>query len=160
MGCATPFPNQKIKGSTFPSVLGDSLDGKKWKIPEELTEKTSILILGYKQNSQFDIDRWLIGIDQLQITTKVYELPTIKGFFPRMFKPYIDNGMKKGIPKDMWGGVITIYKDGKNIQKFTGNENPNNARVVVINNKGVVQFFYDEGFSTSALNKLKSIINE
>ena len=55
-------------------------------------------------------------------------------------------------------GVITIYSVGSEVQEFTGNENPNNARVIILNEEGKIEYFYDRGFSVSALNKLKSLI--
>ena len=66
--------------------------------------------------------------------------------------------MRRGIPSELWSSVITVYKDGETIQKFTGNENPNNARVLLIK-EAKVKFFYDRGFSVSALNELISEIN-
>lgn len=62
--------------------------------------------------------------------------------------------MRRGIPKELWGGVITIYEDGERIQAFTGNEKPNNARVLLLDEKGNVVYFYDSGFSVAALNEL------
>ena len=41
------------------------------------------------------------------------------------------------------------------LQKFTGNMNPNNARVILLDDSGTVNYFYDDGFSVDALNKLK-----
>ena len=57
-------------------------------------------------------------------------------------------------PKSYGVVVITIYEDGERIQAFTGNEKPNNARVVLLNRKGEVAYFYDRGFSVAALNEL------
>ena len=119
-----------------------------------------MLLIGYKQDSQFDIDRWLIGLDMTNTLVDVYELPTIQGMFPRMFSTMIDNGMRKGIPKELWKGVITIYKDGDAVQEFTGNENGNNARVALLDKEGLVLYFYDRGFSVQALNELKSVIDK
>jgi cytochrome oxidase Cu insertion factor (SCO1/SenC/PrrC family) len=67
--------------------------------------------------------------------------------------------MRKGIPKPLWKGVITIYKDGDKVQQFTGNVNPNNARVILINQTGKILYFYDQGFSVDALKQLKAITN-
>ena len=78
--------------------------------------------------------------------------------FPRMFKTQIDEGMRSGIPRELWQGVITVYKDGDRVQSFTGNENPNNARVVLLDSLGKVIFFYDRGFSVAALNALRAAI--
>jgi hypothetical protein len=156
--CSTTFKNQDIIGKSFPSVKGKSLADKFWSIPKDFEGSKVLLLIGYKQDSQFDIDRWLIGIDMKKINVKVYELPTIQGMFPRMFKTRINSGMKKGIPKSIWGAVITIYKDGEKVQQFTGNERANNARVILLDKKGKIRYFYSEGFSVPALNKLQNTL--
>ncbi|XQW84745.1 hypothetical protein ACOYR1_16690 [Thalassotalea piscium] len=155
LGCSQQYRNQSVIGQTFPSVSGQSLEKNKINIPEHFKDKFTLLLIGYKQNSQFDIDRWLIGLDMTNTQVAVYELPTIQGLFPRMFSTLIDNGMRAGIPKALWNGVITVYQDGDKIQSFTGNEAPNNARVILLDKAGKVLYFYDDGFSVSALNQLR-----
>lgn len=159
IGCSTTYTNRNPIGEIFPTVSGESLDKVEIEMPKYFNGSKTILLLGYKQDTQFDIDRWLIGLDQTNTKAKVYELPTIQGMLPRMFSTFIDNGMRKGIPKELWGGVITIYRDGAIVQEFTGNENGNNARVLVIDKNGKIIYFYDRGFSVSALNKVNSLIN-
>lgn len=156
--CSTTYPNQSVQGQTFPSITGQTLEKNELNIPADFNQETVLLLIGYKQNSQFDIDRWLIGLDMTNTLVDVYELPTIQGMFPRMFSTVIDNGMRKGIPKELWKGVITVYQDGKKVQKFTGNENGNNTRVVLLNKEGAILYFYDEGFSVSALNNLREVL--
>ncbi len=158
-GCSSHYPNQNVVGKVFPSVSGQSLAQKSVDIPKDFNTELTLLLIGYKQNSQFDIDRWLIGLDMTQTNIPVYELPTIGGMFPRMFSTMIDNGMRAGIPKELWKGVITIYQHGEQVQAFTGNENPNNTRVVLINDSGKILYFYDRGFSVGALNQLKETIS-
>ena len=158
--CSSQYTNQLPLNKNFPNVSGESLSGKVWDIPKEMSGRKVLFLIGYKQDSQFDIDRWLIGLDMTNTKVEVYELPTIKGMFPRMFKQKINTGMKRGIPQMLWKSVITIYKDGEKVQKFTGNENPNNTRVILLNPKGRIIYFYDKGFSVYALNNLREIINE
>ena len=150
--CSSKYPNKNVVGQQFPAVTGKNLEQATVSVPEAFGNQLTLLLLGYKQNSQFDIDRWLIGLDMTDTKIGVYELPTMQGMFPRMFSTMIDNGMRAGIPKPLWKGVITIYKDGNSIQAFTGNTNPNNARVALIDGNGIVQYFYDQGFSVAALN--------
>jgi hypothetical protein len=157
-GCSTDYPNRKPLGEKFPSVVGQNLEKETVSFPGHISNKNVVLLLGYVQNSQFDIDRWLIGLDMTETQVEVFELPTIQGMFPRFFKTQIDNGMRKGIPKELWKGVVTIYEDGEKVQKFTGNINANNARVMLINKRGEVAFFSDNGFSVNALKSLKSAL--
>ena len=156
--CATKYPNQNPLGKTIPIFKGTALNDKKWSFPRDIKGKKTLLLIAYKQDTQFDVDRWLIGLDMTKTPVEALEIPTIQGLFPRMFKSKIDAGMKKGIPDFLWGGVVTVYKDADIVQKFTGNENPNNTRVLLIDDMGKILYFYDKGFSVPALNELRKKI--
>lgn len=158
-GCATTYTNKNPVGELFPEVSGESLEKTEVEMPAYFKGAQVVLLLGYKQDSQFDIDRWLIGLDMTNTNVKVFELPTIQGMLPRMFSTFIDEGMRKGIPKELWGGVITVYADGAELQEFTGNENPNNARVIILDKNGKIIYFYDRGFSVIALNEVRSVLS-
>jgi hypothetical protein len=159
-GCSTQYANKDITGQIFPSVVGTTLEKKSVSIPGDFNDDLTLLLIGYKQNSQFDIDRWLIALDVTETQVKVYEVPTIQGLFPEMFSTVIENGMRAGIPKPLWQGVVTIYDDGEKIQAFTGNENASNTRVVLLNKNGEILYFYDQGFAVDALNKLRMALVE
>lgn len=160
LACSTQYPNQQLTGKLLVEFSGTSLDNRAHKIPNDFLGQKTLLLFGYKQDSQFDIDRWLIGLDMTQTDIPVYEIPTIQGMFPRMFSTQIDDGMRGGIPKELWKGVITVYDDGDKVQRFTGNERPNNARVVLIDDKGEVIYFYDRGFSVDALNRVRQLAGQ
>ncbi|MDC0255955.1 hypothetical protein OAK75_13735, partial [Bacteriovoracales bacterium] len=44
-------------GKKFPVLKGKSLSEKKWTLPNDLNGKKTILLVGYVERSQFDIDR-------------------------------------------------------------------------------------------------------
>lgn len=157
-GCATEYMNKNPVGELFPSISGQSLDEKPYLIPRDLGGKKTLLLIGYRQNAQFDIDRWMMGMDMQGIHIPMIELPAIQSFLAGLFKGKIDEGMRAGIPRELWPVVVTTYEDGKRVQNFTGNERPNNARVVLLNKTGRVVYFYDRGFSVQALNKLHKAI--
>ena len=159
-GCTKQYVNQNPVGQMFPTVTGQSLENIRHEIPDYFSGRSVLLLVGYKQDSQFDIDRWLIGLDMTGTRVDVYELPTIQGMLPRMFRTKINDGMRAGIPKELWKGVITVYADGEAVQAFTGNENPNNARCILLNAQGKVVFFHDQGFSVEALNALRKALVE
>ena len=147
-------------GSPFPAVEATALDGKKWTLPQDLAGKPAVFLIGYKQKSQFDIDRWLIGLRQLRTPVRYFELPTIKGMLPGMFAGSIDNGMRSGIPREDWNGVIAIYRDAGKIVSLLGDKNPLNARVVLIDEKGAIRWFHDRGFSAEVLEELDTLVRK
>lgn len=156
--CATDYSNNNPLGHMFPDISGQSLDKKSYRIPRDLSAPKTLLLIGYRQNAQFDIDRWMVGLDMTGTDIPVIELPAIQGFFPRLFQTRIDEGMRSDIPHELWKAVITVYEDGETVQSFTGNENPDNARVVLLNSTGRVIYFYDRGFSVDALNNLTKAV--
>jgi hypothetical protein len=148
------YPSQVKEGEPLLSFVGASLDGTEYTIPEQMAGKPAVLLFGYVHKSQFDIDRWLIGLDMKNIRIPIYEIPAIQGFFPRLFSTRFDDAMREGIPREIWSDVITVYKDGDRVQRFTGNESPKNSRVIILDEQGRVVHFYDRGFSVAALNAL------
>ena len=158
-GCANyDYPSQVSIGDKMIEASGGNLEGETVLIPQDFAGQETLLLFGYKQDSQFDIDRWLIGLDMTQTKVAAYEIPTIQGMLPRMFSGFIDSGMRKGIPKALWKGVVTVYADGDKVQRFTGNQNPNNARVMLLDKQGNIVYFYDRGFSVEALNEVREVL--
>lgn len=157
-GCTTQYPNQSITGLSFPSVSGQTLEKNTIKIPSDFSGNPTLLLVGFKHKSQFDIDRWYIGLNMTNTAVDVYEIPAIQGTIPRIFSTVFDNSMREGIPENLWKGVITVYDDGETIQAFTGNVIPKNARVILLGKNGKILFFNDKGFSIDALNQLRNIL--
>ena len=86
---------------------------------------------------------------------RILEVPAVAGLFPRMIANTIDSGMRRGIPSEDWQYVVTVYGGGASeIVAFTGNENPRNIRVLLVDKDGQVLWFHDRGFSASKLLEL------
>lgn len=146
-------PNQ-----SFPSVIGNSLDEKRVRIPEDFKGNNTVLLIGYKQRAQFDIDRWILGILQADVDVKIVEIPTITGMMPQVVQEFIDNGMRSGIPESDWGSVITVYEDADIIVNTIGNERPQSAHVVLLDKDGRIIWKSNIGYSASQVLELKKIV--
>lgn len=160
--CSSSQPRRDPTGETFPAVSGTNLDGKAFSIPGDFAGEPVLLLVGYRQETQFDIDRWLLGLTMhfdanpgsSPKPPRLYEVPTIPGLAPSLFAGRIDEGMRSGIPSEDWGSVITVYGDGGAIAKFTGTENGLPGRVLLLDAQGKVVFFHDRGYSIGAMKKL------
>jgi len=154
--CSSTYPNKVVIGEILPSFTGKTLSREKVRFPDLIKGKPSLLLIGYKQNSQFDIDRWLIGLEMMNITFPVFEIPVLAPWFPTFLQKKIDSGMRSGIPNQLWKQVVTVYEDANVVKKFVGNENPLNARVLLIDKDGRILIQFDNGFSVPSLKKIKS----
>ena len=144
-------------GTLFPSVVGESLEKKSVIIPEDFKGTPVILLVGYLQKSQFDIDRWILGILQLESKTKIVEVPTIAGMMPEMVQSFINNGMRRGIPESDWKNVVTVFSDAGKIVTALGNERPMNAYVVLLDSNGAIRKTYNTGYSATNVKALVSL---
>ncbi|MFK7871794.1 MAG: hypothetical protein AB8C84_01300 [Oligoflexales bacterium] len=151
--CQTTYPNQNPTGSIFPKIIGQSLKGDNFKLPDSFAGEYAVLLVGYDQGAQFDIDRWLLAFTDHQLKTPIFEIPAIDGI-AKLFASKINQGMREGIPSGLWSQVITIYEDSPVLLKITGNKHPKNTRVIVLNPQGKITYFYDQGYAVGALKKL------
>ncbi len=158
LACSTTYERRDPTGERFPTVTGETLEKNAVTLPDDLAGEPALLIVGYKQRTQFDVDRWLLGLAQSQTTIRLYEVPTLPGALARVASGFIDNGMRSGIPEEDWKLVVTLYSDARPVAKFTGTENGLPARVLLLDRDGVVRWFHDRGYSVGTLQSLREAI--
>jgi len=142
-------------GAPFPTVAGRSLAGATVRLPADFAGAPAVLLIGYQQRAQFDADRWLYGLLMADLGLRIVELPTIPGWAASLASGWIDDGMRSGIPQEDWSAVITLYGGAaKPVAEFTGTEGGNNVRVLLLDERGVVRWFHDRGFSAGMLKEL------
>ena len=161
MSCRATVPNRDPRGEVFPTTMGSNLDGEPVQLPGDLAGAPAILLVGYVQKAQFDADRWLFGLLQAATPVKMLEVPTIPGLMPTLLSGTIDKGMRSGIPHEDWGVVVTLYGSrAEDLVTMTGNENPRNIRVLLLDAEGTVRWFHDRGFSAGKLQELDTRARE
>ena len=155
-GCSTTVPTPRLDAETrFPSVKGETLEKMPVKLPEDYAGHPVVLLIGYIQRAQFDIDRWILGLLQSEANVRIVEVPTISGMVPSILKDSINSGMRSGIPTEDWGVVVTVYQDADKIISAIGNERPQSASVVLLDQDGHIDWFYNHGYSAQRVLELK-----
>lgn len=159
-GCSSTIPNRNPVGEAFPTIEATPLDSEETvTIPGDFQGAPLLLLVGYVQDTQFDIDRWLFGILDADLEVALREVPAARGMGARLASGFIDGGMRRGIPKAEWGAVTTTYgKTAETIAKATGTEKPRNARVLLLDEDGVIRWFHDEGYSAPSLIELRGVL--
>ena len=159
-GCSARTVSPSVQeGATFPSVVGESLQKKEVRIPEDFKGKPTVLLVGYTQRAQFDIDRWILGLLQLETPCQIVEVPTIAGMAPTILQDVISNGMRRGIPEEDWGSVVTVFGDAEKIVAAIGNERQQSAHVVLLDASGRIVATKQEGYSASNVKQIHELVN-
>jgi hypothetical protein len=158
-GSKVPTPPD-VNQSMFPQVRGSSLQQKTIVLPDHFRGKSTLLLIGYVQKAQFDIDRWILGALQAGVKAEIVEVPTIAGMVPQMVQGFIDNGMRSGIPQSDWGSVVTVYEDAPKIIAALGNDRPQSAYAVLLNSEGRIVWTTNTGYSAGQVLELKAKVDE
>ena len=159
VGCSRTVPTPSdLGGSKFPQVRAEGLDGKAVVVPDDYLGKETVLLVGYTQRAQFDIDRWILGILQADIAVQLVELPTIPGMMPVVVQGFITKGMRGGIPQEDWAAVATVFEDADIIVNTLGNDRPQNAYVVLLNSTGEIIWNTNRGYSAQQVLQMKEIV--
>jgi hypothetical protein len=146
--CAASYENRDPVGERFPTVSGRSLEEVKITLPDDYAGEPAVILVGYLQRAQFDIDRWILGLLQAGVNARIVEVPTVPGLAAGLASGWIDEGMRSGIPEEDWGSVVTLYGSSADpVAEFTGNENGRLTRVLILDADGQVVWFDDKGYS-------------
>lgn len=161
--CASTIPNRIPVGEPFPTIAASALDASEGAapvtIPGDFAGAPLLLLVGYVQDAQFDIDRWLFGALDAELEVALREVPAARGMAASLASGFIDGGMRRGIPKGEWGAVVTTYgKTADKIARVTGTERPRNARVLLLDGQGIIRWFHDGGFSAPTLIELRDTL--
>lgn len=148
----------EVVGRSFPAFKGEALDGRVVNFPDAIRGKKHLLLVAYVQEAQFDVDRWVLGVLQAKAPVAILELPTIKSLGARLAKGFINRGMQRGIPKEDWPSVITIYGDASAVSSFVGDIPGNNACALLVDEKGIVRWSHREGYSPRELMDLVAVV--
>ncbi|MHC4786745.1 MAG: hypothetical protein ACYTE6_12365 [Planctomycetota bacterium] len=161
-GCMSPrsITNRNPIGEIFPTVSGQSLEQAPVTLPQDLAGAPAVLLVGYAQKTQFDIDRWLMGLLQAEVDARIVEVPAIPGLVPTIASKWIDDGMRAGIPREDWASVVTLYGGAaKPVAALTGTEFPQRTRVLVLDATGTIVWFDDEGYSARKAMEIGRLVS-
>jgi hypothetical protein len=135
-----------LSGSSFaknpdarlPVITGKDLNGTSWLVPAGLPGDRTLVLVGFEESQQQDIDIWTQGLGLKAPTNTIpwVEMPLIQnpGMLMRWF---INTGMQSGI-KDLRirSHVWTAYTDKKTFMRSCGMVSDESIFAMVVNRSG------------------------
>jgi hypothetical protein len=127
----------------FPAVTGRSLNGRTVALPGDFAGARNVVLIAFTRRQQADVDSWLPYLRTLAgryADLRIYELPTL-GRGLRLMRPFIDGGMRNGIPdSSVRAATITLYIDKSPFRAALGISDENRIHVVLVDRAGGVQW--------------------
>lgn len=146
-----PPPPEPLVGRRFPSVVGDALSGERVRLPEDFAGAPVIIIVAPSSDAQEDADRYLVSLRSRRVVFA--ETPVLPSLVTRLTQRYHNGELKETEPRDMWGRIVPLYKDGAVLAGFMGEpEDEALAVVFVLDGNGVIRFMDDGGYDPAALD--------
>jgi len=98
--------------ASFPTLGGTNLEKQDIALPTELPGKANLIIFGFVQDHQEDINTWIPRCEELEREVagfRFFEVPFLAGQY-RLIRFWIDGGMRRGIPdRAARERTITVY---------------------------------------------------
>lgn len=147
----------------FPKVSGRNLEDRSLTLPDDLTDDVNLLFVGYQRWHQPLIDIWMLHIQELVREfdrMAVYEIPIFQSGY-RLFRNFIDGGMKLGIPnKAVRESTITIYTNITVFNHALGISSTQTIVVVLVDLNGRVLWSDEGDFDQQKFIMLRQTINQ
>lgn len=145
-----PAPAEPLVGRRFPSVVGEALTGAAVRLPEDFAGAPVIVIIAPSSDAQEDADRYLVSLRSRGAA--FVETPVLASLVTRLTQRYHNGKLKETEPRDMWGRIVPLYKDGAVLAEFIGEvEDEARAIVLVLDRDGVIRFLDGGGYDAATL---------
>ena len=127
----------------FPLVEGSNLEGERFALPADFKGELNVVLVAFKREQQGDVDSWMPFLKSAAETRRdlrTYELPVLgRGY--RLMRPFIDGGMRRGIPDAaVRAATITLYIDKAPFRESLVLPDEDRIYVLLVDQRGRVQW--------------------
>jgi hypothetical protein len=144
-------------GDTLPSLHGTLLSGRKVVLPDSSLGSATLLMFGFTYASRHDVEAWAGRFRRdfgAEAEVAWFEVPVIGGA-GRIARPFIDRGMRRGTPRELYDHVITVYRNAGDWKRRVGFSEPDVAYLLLLDRAGRLTFsargpFDEDGYRTLA----------
>lgn len=147
----------KVIGTNFPELAGESLAGQKVALPQAAAGKVTLIMLAFKRDSIPLLGPWLKAFDNAFGSNKsftFYKIPMMKSAFAKQISSMINGKMKKDNPKELHGHIITYYGPIEDYMKSLGIIDEEKAYIFLLDKNGKIQWQSNGAEGQNAINDM------
>lgn len=148
-------------GQRMPPLKGDLLSGKPGVLPDLAAGQTALVILGFSYDSRFQVEAWAEKFRvryRAAADVTLFEVPMM-GSAARLGRWFIDSGMRKNTPPELYGRVMTVYGGNDDWKVRVGFSAADDAYLVLIDRQGIVRWLAHGPVSEERLQALSAVVD-
>lgn len=149
-------------GQPLPALDGTFLSGRRAALPAASAGKVALVMMGFTYQSRFPVEAWggwfrTLTAGNSGVTS--FEVPMIGGL-AKLGKWFIDSGMRKGTPADLYENVITVYSGSGDWKARLGvsSANEDAAFLLLLDRQGVVRWIHHGPFDQASARQLTGVL--
>jgi hypothetical protein len=147
----------------FPEVSGRNLEGREFQLPRDFEGDVNLVLIAFQREHQTLIDSWMPAAAAWAESypgLRYYELPTIGSGY-RLFRGFIDGGMRGGIPDvEARERTITLYLDKAAFRSALGLASEKTVYALVVTAEGLVVRLLEGPYSDEKGAIVQRVIEE
>ena len=136
---------------TIPALHGTVLTGAKVDLPESLSGKAGVLVVGFSESSRAEVTAWghRLAEDYRDSQSVVYyEMPVLAGV-PKLLRGWVLKKVSEGVPDRARSRCLPVLDHEPEWKRAAGFTHDEDAYVIVVDSTGTV-LWRTEGQMTEA----------
>jgi len=126
----------------LPKIEGESLAGRHVALPDAVSGKVAVLVLGFSKASKTPTSAWgqRIEMDFAKTPALVlYQLPVLEDM-PGFIRGMVISNIKNGVPDERRDYFVPVVKGESELKKLVNYKEPDDAYLILLNRKGEIVY--------------------
>ncbi len=145
----------------MPRIEGESLSGQEVVLPDSVSGKVAILILGFTKASKTQCGAWadkLYRDSSKQEGVEVYQLPVLEDV-PRFVRGMVISGIRKGTAENRRDHFVPILQNEAELKRLVSYKEESDAYLILLDPTGKIVGQFRGSPSEPAYSELSSEID-
>lgn len=126
----------------FPKIKADNLNGQPVALPDAVSGRVAVLVLGFSKASKTPTSAWDKRIETGFAHTPdlaVYQLPVLEDV-PGFIRGMVISSMKKGVPEAQRDRFIPVLHGESDLKKLVTYKEPDDAYLILLDRSGQIAY--------------------
>jgi hypothetical protein len=144
----------------IPKVDEQSLSGHRVLLPEAVSGKVAVLILGFSRASKEPTSAWGQKLQTDLGKTpglEIYSMPVLEEV-PSLIRGMVISGIKRGVPENQRSHFVPVLHNEASWKKLVNYREPDDAYLVLLDRNGTVAFQMHGALSEQGYEQLRQHI--